>query len=128
MLVLESALDSCRVLRSSRNIWGVEMYWFVTLDLALVDGSDLSARDLDCGNCSSEVKDVSKEYLAGTCAWLQPELQERRLFTTCGRIVPAQRARVQRVNIRFIPSGEAATAAGGGDVRKMKRGAAAKNA
>ncbi|KZV41631.1 hypothetical protein F511_23128 [Dorcoceras hygrometricum] len=27
---------------------------------------------------------VSKEYLAGTCAWLQPELQERRLFTVGG--------------------------------------------
>ncbi|KZV31472.1 exopolygalacturonase [Dorcoceras hygrometricum] len=25
-----------------------------------------------------------KEYLAGTCAWLQPELQERRLFTVGG--------------------------------------------
>ncbi|KZV23425.1 hypothetical protein F511_40034 [Dorcoceras hygrometricum] len=25
---------------------------------------------------------VPKEYLAGTCAWLQPELQERRLFTS----------------------------------------------
>ncbi|KZV06700.1 hypothetical protein F511_45818 [Dorcoceras hygrometricum] len=24
------------------------------------------------------------EYLAGTCAWLQPELQERRLFTVGG--------------------------------------------
>ncbi|KZT76508.1 hypothetical protein F511_46466 [Dorcoceras hygrometricum] len=25
-----------------------------------------------------------KEYLAGTCAWLQPELQEHRLFTVGG--------------------------------------------
>ncbi|KZT76389.1 hypothetical protein F511_46586 [Dorcoceras hygrometricum] len=25
-----------------------------------------------------------KEYLAGTCAWLQPELQEHRIFTVGG--------------------------------------------
>ncbi|KZV43134.1 lipase class 3 family protein [Dorcoceras hygrometricum] len=30
------------------------------------------------------VQGVSEEYLAGTCAWLQPELQERRLFTVGG--------------------------------------------
>ncbi|KZV38005.1 hypothetical protein F511_10226 [Dorcoceras hygrometricum] len=36
---------------------------------------------------SSDVSIISrcfKEYLAGTCAWLQPELQERRLFTVGG--------------------------------------------
>ncbi|KZV39096.1 hypothetical protein F511_28986 [Dorcoceras hygrometricum] len=38
-LYVGTALDSCRVLRSSSQIWGVEKYWLVTSALALVDGN-----------------------------------------------------------------------------------------
>ncbi|KZV32856.1 hypothetical protein F511_18745 [Dorcoceras hygrometricum] len=51
------------------------------------------------------------EYLAGTCAWLQMELQERRLFTVGGGRSVNQPEQVRRV---------AAAAAGGGARRRRE--------
>ncbi|KZV35502.1 hypothetical protein F511_34531 [Dorcoceras hygrometricum] len=57
-----------------------------------------------------------KEYLAGTCAWLQPELQERRLFTVCGG------RSVNQVHDRNrSPSNQPALEGGGGGVRLIER-------